>query len=316
MPKVTEKDIKKLKVVRTLAGMDKIELTDRIDKELRRTTEAFLPQSKYSITLSAFTRGELISLQSLVRREELYREETYKIIHKHIVTTSLGDLSLEEFLVNTSFLDLDTLAYLMYSATFKDKGTYTFNCFNPKCNEQIDIKLQNNSSLIKINNPDLYEEMRKESLKENIDLNMLKKREDFFLNKGTYLQLPDSGYFITLKEPSLAEDSWTLRYSKDEVLVGDEGLLTALECIKEIRIPISGSEEHLVVEDKGDILKYVYKLSFTDQKEIIDEAESIMFGNLINYQINEVKCPHCGEVYKDLPISMSNVLFYLIYTEV
>jgi len=206
MPKVEEKDIKKLKAVRALAGLDKVELTDKINKELRRTTEAFLPQSKYSITLSAFTRGELISLQSLVRREELYREETYKIIYKHIVSTSLGELTLEEFLVNTSFLDLDTLAYLMYSATFKDRGTYTFNCFNSECNEPIDIQL-NNSSLIKINNPDLYESMRKDALKENIDLNMLRKREDFFLNKGVYLQLTDSGYFVTLKEPSLAEDS-------------------------------------------------------------------------------------------------------------
>lgn len=315
MPKVEEKDIKKLKAVRALAGLDKVELTDKINKELRRTTEAFLPQSKYSITLSAFTRGELISLQSLVRREELYREETYKIIYKHIVSTSLGELTLEEFLVNTSFLDLDTLAYLMYSATFKDRGTYTFNCFNSECNEPIDIQL-NNSSLIKINNPDLYESMRKDALKENIDLNMLRKREDFFLNKGVYLQLTDSGYFVTLKEPSLAEDSWTLRYSKEEVLSGDTGLLTALECIKEIRIPIPGTDEHLIVEDKGDILKYVYKLSFGDQKELIDEAEEIMFGNVINYKIDEVKCPHCGEVYKDLPISMSNVLFYLIYTEV
>jgi len=99
-------------------------------------------------------------------------------------------------------------------------------------------------------------------------------------------------------------------------LSGDTGLLTALECIKEIRIPIPGTDEHLIVEDKGDILKYVYKLSFGDQKELIDEAEEIMFGNVINYKIDEVKCPHCGEVYKDLPISMSNVLFYLIYTEV
>jgi hypothetical protein len=204
--KISEKDIKSLKTIKALAGIDKAEIIDKINQDLRRTTEAFLPQSKYSITLSAFTRGELISLQSLVRREELYREETYKIIYKHIVDTSLGKLTLEEFLVNTSFLDLDTLAYLMYSATFKDKGTYTFSCLNPECGEPINIQL-NNSSLIKINNPELYESMRKEALKEKLDLDLLKKREDFFLNKGVYLKLADSGYYITLKEPSLAEDS-------------------------------------------------------------------------------------------------------------
>lgn len=315
MAKITEKEVKKLKTARALSGIDQVNISDRIDKELRRTTEAFLPQSKYSVTLSAFSRAELISLQSLIRREEIYREETYKIIYKHIIDTSLGRLTLEEFLVNTSFLDLDTLAYLMYSATFKDKGTYTFECLNSSCGEQINIQL-NNSSLIKINNPELYESMRKDALKEIIDLDMLKKREDFFLNKGSYLKLDDSGYFVTLKEPSLAEDSWTLRYSKEEMLHGDEGLLIALECIKEIKIPIKDTDEHLLIEDKGDILKYVYKLSFADQKELIDEAESIMYGNIINYQIDKVKCPSCGEVYEDLPISMSNVLFYSIYTEV
>jgi hypothetical protein len=41
-----------------------------------------------------------------------------------------------------------------------------------------------------------------------------------------------------------------------------------------------------------------------------------MYGNVINYEIDEVACPVCGEKYKKLPISMSNVLFYLIYTEV
>lgn len=315
MTKLTEKEVKGLKAVRTLAGFDKIELTDKINKELRRTTEAFLPQSKYSITLSAFTRGELVSLQSLVRREELYREETYKIIYKHIVSTSLGELTLEQFLMNTSFLDLDTLAYLMYSATFKDRGTYTFNCLNSKCNQPINLQL-NNSSLIKINNPELYEGMRKDALKEIVNIDILRKREDFFLNKGTYLKLTDSGYFVTLKEPSLAEDSWTLRHSKDETLTDDEGLLTALECITEIRIPITGTDEHLIVDDKGEMLKYIYKLSFGDQKDIIDGAEEIMYGNVINYQIDEVTCPVCKEVYKSLPLSMSNVLFYLIYTEV
>lgn len=313
--KISEKDIRDLKTIKTLSGIDKTEIIDKINQDLRRTTEAFLPQSKYSITLSAFTRGELISLQSLVRREELYREETYKIIYKHIVDTSLGKLTLEEFLVNTSFLDLDTLAYLMYSATFKDKGTYTFNCLNVECGAPISIQL-NNSSLIKINDLDLYENMRKEALKEKMDLTMLRKREDFFLNNGVYIKLSDSGYYITLKEPSLAEDSWTLRYSKDETIEGDEGLLTALECVKNIRIPISGTEEYLMVEDKGEILKYIYKLSFGDQKELIDEAEAIMYGNVINYEIDKVTCPVCGETYKKLPISMSNVLFYLIYTEV
>jgi hypothetical protein len=204
--KISENEIKKLKAIKSLSGMDKVELSGRIDKELRRTMEAFLPQSKYSITLSAFTRGELISLQSLVRGEELYREETYKIIYKHIVSTSLGALSLEDFLINTSFLDLDTLAYLMYIATFKDKGTYTFNCLNPKCNKQITMKLSN-TTLLKINNADLYEKMRQDALKDVVDLETLKKREDFFLNNGTFLKLDDSGYFVVLKEPSLAEDS-------------------------------------------------------------------------------------------------------------
>jgi hypothetical protein len=315
MAKVTVKEVKNLKTVRKLAGIDKAELTAQINKDLRRTTEAFLPQSKYSITLSSFSRGELINLQSLVRREELYREETYKIIYKHIIGTSLGKLTIEEFLMNTSFLDLDTLAYLMYSATFKDKGTYTLNCLNPKCNETINIQL-NNSSLIKINNPTLYEKMRKDALKEPLDLAGLKKSKDFFLNKASYLKLDDSGYYLTLKEPSLAEDSWTLRHSKDEKLEGDDGLLTALECVIEIKIPIKGTEEHLIVDDKAEILKYIYKLSFGDQKELIDEAELILFGNVINYQIDEVTCPHCGEVYKELPIGMANVLFYLIYTEV
>lgn len=315
MAKLTLAEVKKLKSVRTLAGMDKVDIADKINKELRRTAEAYLPQSQYSITLSAFTRGELIALQSLVRREELYREETYKIIYKHITDTSLGNLTLEEFLVNTSFLDLDTLSYLMYSATFKDKGTYTFNCLNPDCNQPITLHL-NNSSLIKINNQELYETMRKDALKEIINLDILKKREDFFLNKGTYLKLEESGYVLTLKEPSLAEDSWTLRYSKDETLKDDEGLLTALECVKELKIPIPQSEEYLIVEDKGEILKYIYKLSFTDQKELIDEAEEIMFGNVINYNIDEVTCPTCKEAYKDLPIGMANVLFYSIYTEV
>jgi len=204
--KISENELKKLKAIKALSGMDKAEMTEKIDRGLRRTMEAFLPQSKYSITLSAFTRGELISLQSLVRREELYREEAYKIIYKHIISTSLGNISLEEFLVNTSFLDLDTLAYLMYSATFKDKGTYTFNCMNPKCDKPINMKL-NNSTLIKINNTEIYEKMRQDALKDIVSLDILKKREDFFLNNGTYLKLDDSGYIVILKEPSLAEDS-------------------------------------------------------------------------------------------------------------
>jgi len=107
-----------------------------------------------------------------------------------------------------------------------------------------------------------------------------------------------------------------MRYSKEDIINEDDELLAVLECVKEIRIPIKESDEYLVVTDKGEILKYIYKLSFGDQKELIDEAETIMYNNIINYEIDKVQCPSCHETFEKLPISMSNVLFYSIYTEV
>lgn len=314
MAKIDLKDLKDLKKLENISGIRKDEILDKAHKNQRRTREAFLPQSKYSVVVSAFTRKELIHLQSLIRREEVYRQEAYKIIHEHIVSTSLGDLTLKEFLENTSFLDLDTLSFLMYTATFRDKGTYTFECLNPECEIPIDIQL-NNESLIKINNSELYDSMRDEALKKDYDLETLIKDEEFFINKKTYLKLDDSKFIVVLSEPSLAEDAISLRFSKDKRMEGDIGLLTALECIDEIRIPVS-EEEEIVIDNKDEILTQLTKLSFYDQKEIIDESENIMFGTVINYQIDEVKCPHCGDVYTDLPISMSNILFYLIYAEV
>lgn len=318
MAKIEEKDLKELKPLDGISGIRRVELIDNFRAkeklESRRSREAFLPQSKYTISLSAFTRRELLTLQSLIRSEEVYREEAYKIIHSHILSTSLGDLTLEEFLKNTSFLDLDTLSFLAYTATFKNKGTYSFECPDPDCGEIIEVKL-NNDSLIKLSNSELYNTMKEAANKEDYTLDKLKKDPEFFLNKKTYLKLDDSGFIIVMSEPSLAEDAWTLRFSSDKRLVNDERMLGALECIDEIRVPVSDTEM-VVIRDKEEILEEIDKLSFYDQKEILDASDEIIYGNIISYEMNEVTCPKCGKTYTDLPINMSNILFYLIYAEV
>lgn len=317
MAKIDLKDLKELKELTGLSGIDRDALLNKSRIKERRTREAFLPHSNYNVVISAFSRKELLHLQSLIRREEIYRYEAYKIIHEHIVETSLGDLTFKEFLENTSFLDLETLAFLAYTSTFKDKGTYTFECPNPDCGHVIEIKL-NNDSLIKIDNTDLYETMRTDALKKEYSLDELRDDPDFFINKVTALKLDDTGFIVLLKEPTLGKDAWTLKMAKDPRIGDDTGMLAALECVEEIRIPVEG-DQVIIIDNKEDILTELHKLdktSFYDLKEIIDTSEDILYGALINYQIDEVKCPHCKEVYRDLPISMSNILFYSIYAEV
>lgn len=316
MAKITEKDYNLVKNLQPTSGIEKDDMLGKVVKTSRRTMEAYLPQSGYSIVLSAFNRDELLSLQSLIKNEETYREETYKIIHSHIVSTSLGELTLEQFLTHTSYLDLDTLAYLMFTATFKDKGTYSFSCLNHTCNLPIDVTL-NNSTLVKTDSKK-YEELRVASLKEKLTVEELRKKDDFFLNNVTYLKLEDSKYLVALREPSLADDSWALRRSSDKRLVNDRDMLDALSCVVEFKKPIEGEKEEAVsIRDKDEILNILKgELEFYDQKEILDEVDNILYGKLINYTINKVKCPHCGQEYEDLPISMSNALFYTIYIEV
>lgn len=313
MARIKKEDYNELNSVKdTGSGMDRSVILKKIDDSLRNTVEGFLPNSKYSITLSAFSRIELIRLQGLVRRDEIFRKEIYEIIHSHIVKTSIGNLTLEEFITHTSFLDLDTLAYLMYSATFKDKGSYSFTCNNKECNHAIEVEL-NNKSLIEVNDLEKYNKMRDIETKRKRNIKDIIEDEEHFVNKREYLLLDDSKVKVKLSEPSLADDAWTMRFSTDERLIEDLEVLEAIECIVEFGMPIPETDDYLVVSDKESIIDNFYKFNYSDQQEILDAVDEIMYSSDINYKIKEVTCGNCGTVYTDIPISMSNILFYLIY---
>jgi hypothetical protein len=311
-----EKPIKKAKVV-DISNLTVINKTE-MDKE--RDLRQALFNNKAAFQIVAVQSGYMAKVSPLVYKDYVnmlngnlgryeYKKAIYKTIHEKMFETSVGKLSFDEWLRYTSVEDMETFYYGVYASTFPNDGSFRFTC--PECGEEHDYKV-NHNNLIKTTDRDHMKKLIEKVSAYSVSIEKMK--EFSLVGKGEAIQLSDSGLIIELKTPSLLDSLEILRTVSEKTIDKDAISVTNMLYINKILIPSKENFGAYAEENnKTAILRIIDNLPIDDANEIQNAVYDRVDKNRITYSIKNIKCIECGHEEKDIPISIEEILFTLVF---
>lgn len=294
-----------------------------------QTTVCF-PASGFRASMKGMTYGELadVSLNMESVTADQYRKRL-TVIYNKMTNISTGPFeSFDDFLRGFAYVDIPMALYGLYVSTQPEVQQIQLRCGKDTCNKTFDWGFSTRSVL-------RLEKCSKKFLLKMEELVQAKPEEyqsiraNSAVMKSKFIQLPYSKFVIEMGVisayeflnnfiPILDEEKFHQTFGADEngVYLNSVLLLTT---VRSVRIP----------KDDG-----TYSLCNT-YKSILDAIYSIMpeeiklvqsFANVLTSEYNsafsfgDVTCPHCGNVTKDLDLTMDDLVFQtyqrLISTEI
>ena len=316
-----EPEVKKAEeVVRKAKKVDlsslKIVDTNELDKErairnaLYGNKSLFMviaAQSGYSAKLVPLVHKDSVNiLYSHLSRYE-YKKAVYKVIHEKIYDTGVGKMSFDEWLKSTSVEDVETFYYGLYCATFPNEGSFEITC--PHCGDISDITV-NHKNLFTTTDLD---KMKKTMATVSAITNKDAMREYSLIGKYEAFALTESGIIAELRTPTLYDSLELLKSVPENIIDKDPIGLTNMLYINKMYAKEKNSDAYVEISNRETILKIIDSLSIDDAAELEDAVSNRVDDNRISYSIKNVKCPMCGKEISNIPISVEDMLFTLIF---
>jgi hypothetical protein len=312
--KQPEKEIKRAKKI----DISNLTVVSKNEMDKERDLRQALFNNKAAFQIVAVQSGYMAKVSPLVHKDIVnilygnlgryeYKKSVYKTIHEKMFDTSIGKMSFDEWLKYTSVEDMETFYYGVYSSTFPNEGNFRYTC--SKCGVEHDYKV-NHANLIKTTDRD-----HMKRLIEDVSLNstsLEKMREFSLVGKGEAIQLSESQLIIELKTPSLFDSLEILRTVPEKTIDKDTISVTNMLYINRVLIP---SKESAYTEEVGktSILRIIDGLPINDANELQNAVFERVDKNRITYSIKNIKCVECAHEEKEIPISIEDILFTLIF---
>jgi hypothetical protein len=133
------------------------------------------------------------------------------------------------------------------------------------------------------------------------------------IGKNEGIMLSDSGIIAELRTPNLYDSLELLRTVSEAAIDRDPVGLTNMLYIDKLYVKDKVSDGYVTITNRESLLKTIENLTMDDAAELEDAVSYRLDANRISYSIKNVKCPHCSKSIKDIPISIEDVLFTLIF---
>ena len=301
-------DISKLKVV------NKTE----IDKE--RDLKNALYGNKAAFQIVAAQSGYMAKVLPLVHKDVInilysnlgryeYKKGVYRVIWEKIFDTSVGKMNFDEWLQRTSVEDMETFYYGVYCSTFPNEGSFRYTC--PHCGNEKEYKI-NHRNLIKTTDREKMKRLIDEVSRNATTVQAMEAYS--LIGKNEAIQLTESGIIIELRTPTLYDSLEILRTVPEKTIDKDTLSVTNMLYVNRLLVPSKDDKSVFVEETKRQsILRIIDNLPINDSKELEDAVYDRVDENRIMYSIKNIKCTECGEEVQDIPISIEDILFTLIF---
>ena len=268
-------------------------------------------QSGYMAKVAPLVHKDVVSLlySNLSRYE--YRKTVFKVIYDKIGAISSGKMNFETWLKSTSVEDIETFYYGIYCATFPDEGKFSFIC--PKCSQDRTMTIKH-SNLFKTTDKAKMRKLIKD-VSANSTNDEARKRYSL-VGKTECYELPDSKILMEVRTPSLWDSLEILRVVPEKVIDRDTTSVTNMLYVKRFLIPTRGENlEKAYTEQTNseELLRIIDNLTIEDAAQLEAVVSERVDNHRITYSIKNVKCPSCGETSKEIPLSIEDILFSLIF---
>lgn len=311
-------DVKKTK--KLVDGSNRKKLSKLLErKAIPYTTQMIAPSSGYTATIKACSTYELLSLILAEQAEEdpvISQEKKWSVIYNKIVDTSIGKMSFDMFMHNTSHLDYKMFIYSILTATYgAQKKNIPFDC--EACGTSFEAPLDTKAIL----RTEKMGDRMLQLIAKAVDNSHVKEdAENYHRNLAPVTQtklikLPFSQYIIELQVQSVYDNIHkSLEIIKD---LADKDKIKAqlallASTIAKILIDDEETGDRYEITDNEDIIEVLYSLQDDDMAIVTQQAGDMIDGlDDIQFGIKNLVCPKCGKVTPFVPLDIESLLFFL-----
>ena len=294
-----------------------------------QTTVCF-PASGFRASMKGMTYGELadVSLNMESVTADQYRKRL-TVVYNKMTNISTGPFeSFDDFLRGFAYVDIPMALYGLYVSTQPEVQQIQLRCGRESCNKTFDWGFSTRSVL-------RLEKCSKKFLLKMEELVQAKPedyqsiRENSAVMKSKFIQLPYSKFVVEMGVisayeflnnfiPILDEQKFHETFGADEngVYLNSVLLLTT---VRSVRIPRPDGTYSLCNTYKS-ILDAIYSIMPEEIKLVQSFANVLTTEYNSAFSFGDVTCPHCGNVTKDLDLTMDDLVFQtyqrLISTEI
>lgn len=287
--------------------------------------------SGYHADMSAFSHSDTTGLsRQLSNGDYLQRFEfIINTIYEHILSTSVGDISFEEWIKITKMPDLESGYFGLHHATWPGIQKYRIRCFS--CNGSFSLDVDNDD-LAYISGKFVREQDVKTIMSGNdsaIRKTLLWKKAN--PEKPLRHRTNDTKIVFEFSIPSIEDYINTLRAlqssDKFEDIANIEDpsspefpFLRVYPYINRVAFPIirtsQDDETKKIVNYRGSysreiVVGAVNNLSSAEFDGLFEgqDVVDIINMNSIRYAIKPTKCPHCNSNIRAVPVNLQNTFF-------
>ena len=294
-----------------------------------QTTVCF-PASGFRASMKGMTYGELadVALNLEMVTADQYRKRL-TVVYNKMTNISTGNFeSFDDFLRGFAYVDIPMALYGLYVSTQPEVQQIQLRCGREECDRTFDWSFSTRSVL-------RLEKCSKKFLDKMEELVKAKPedyqriREESAVMKAKFVELPYSKFVVEMGVisayeflnnfiPVLDEQKFHETFGPDEnnAYLNNVLLLTT---VRSVRIP-DGNGGYSLCNTYKSILDAIYNINPEEIKLISAFSNVLTSEYNSTFSFGDVVCPHCGNVTKDLDLSMDDLVFQtyqrLISTEI
>lgn len=276
------------------------------------TTNVVLPISGYVAEMGGCSAYELISLLGTTNDNPmLSAQNRWSIIHDKVVSSSIGKMDFNDFLLNTAASDYETLIYGILCSTYPEDGTITITC--DKCKK----KYEHPYSVKSLIRAELMEDKLKDTFVEIVDNSLVETdakhiHENSIMKQVKRIKLPVSGVIAEIYVQSaydlLNKSVKSLNENKDSKY-NDTAVISTL--VNTLYIPdMDEPGSYFEIDDALEISKAIYSMNEKDIMIIRSIGEELMKDMSVEFGLMNITCPYCKKYTASMPVDVENILFF------
>lgn len=282
--------------------------------------ECVLPNSGYVATVRGCGSLAMASIIPDSPNSQPDLNKRFQFCYDNLVTTSIGKLSLQEFMNHTSINDLNVLLFNILRASESDDQSVTLVCGADSCHKEYDVKYKMSELL---DTDSISDELNQQINKVVTARDVIKEAEKVHNEspvmtcKYIEIQTPDKTLVIGLKatDATTAIERYPLiaslskqysRYIVGLLMYIPKIYLTFKMTNEETPNTYEIDDATIIAENLGEMTDDSIQAMF----KIIQTLQE--FSDMTYSFKGTYKCPHCGRVETRVPCDVDNLIFFKV----
>lgn len=312
--KLEEVENIKISTLKTKKPKKNNKLGDIIQNTIKmNTTPVVLPVSGYTCVMKGCSAHELISFVNGGESQMDSLLNKWSIIYSKIVSTSLGELTFNEFLTKTASLDYNILVYGILCSTYPDDDVIQLTCRADGCKKNFDHQYSIRSLLRAEQLSEKMMDLIANAVDNSYSLETSKEcHENAPVNNVEQYILPSSGYVVELQVQSaydLIYKSIKELADKDRDKNRDDAVILST-AIGRVLIEDPEDGEYFEFDAPKDICDIICSLDATDTSILTTLANKFLDGLDVKFGLMDIECPSCKHYTPSIDMDIESILFY------